>query len=486
MTRTRPRVVPSSRPRRRRSRTWLRFAAGFGVSVLVGACGAAGLVHWGSAQIDRTMVAGLTSAVAAADPVAATQARPELLNVLVVGNDSRDGLTAEQIRQFGTGDFEGTRTDTVMLLQLELNGQGRGAVLSFPRDLLVTRCDGTRGRINAAYGIGVARDGDGPSCLVETVADLTGVKINHYVEVSFAGFLEVVDAIGGVGLYLDEPLSDQKAHIDLPAGCVQLRGRDALGFVRARQLDNDFGRIARQQRFLKETVREATELGVVTNPARLVRLVDAATGALSTDDTLGPERMRAIATGMRSLTAEGLSVHTVPSDASLTGGSWYVVEQRREARALYRKFRDGSIVRTAPKPSERPTVPAKPAVTVLNAGQETAAADAAARLVEAAGFAVSDVADAQLAGLERTRILHPPQLAEAAAELAKFFPGAEIVEGVDTLPLTVKVGDDADAEQLARRAGKLDPESRGGDAQKPRAAPSEPAYRGARMTDVDC
>lgn len=485
MTRTRSRV-PSPRPARRRGRAWLRFGAGFVAAVLVGACGAAGLVHWGSGKIDRTLVAGLTSAITAAEPVAAVEQRPRLLNVLVVGNDSRDGLTPEQIREFGTGDFDGTRTDTIMLLQLELNGQGRGAVLSFPRDLLVTRCDGSRGRINAAYGIGAERDGDGPSCLVETVTDATGVDINHYVEVSFAGFLEVVDAIGGVGLYLDEPLRDEKAHIDLPAGCVQLQGRDALGFVRARHIDNDFGRIARQQRFIKETVREATDIGVVTNPARLLRVINAATGALHTDDTLGPQQMRAIAMGMRKLTAEGLSVHTVPGEAALTGGSWYVVEHRRQARALYAKFRDGSIVRAAPAPSERPTVAAQPAVTVLNAADGTGTAAAAAQLVEAAGFPITEVGNAELGGLDRTRILHPPQLADAAAELAQLFPGADVVEGVETLALTVKVGTDVDAEELGRRTAGTQPASPRRSAKK-RAAPApEPAYRGARMTDVDC
>ena len=460
--------------------------AGFVVSVLVGACGAAGLVHWGSGKIDRTLVTGLTSAVAAAEPVAAADRQPRLLNVLVVGNDSRDGLTPEQIRSFGTGDFEGTRTDTIMLLQLELDGQGRGAVLSFPRDLLVTRCDGTEGRINAAYGIGEARDGDGPSCLVDTVTEVTGVTINHYVEVSFAGFLEVVDAIGGVGLYLDKPLADRKAHIDLPAGCVQLRGRNALGFVRARHVDNDFGRIARQQRFLKETVREATEIGVVSNPARLLRVINAATGALRTDDTLGPQQMRVVATGLRKLTAEGLTVHTVPGESQLAGGGWYVVAHKRKARALYETFADGSVVKSAPKPERRRTVAAKPAVTVLNGGQEAGAAAAAAALVEAAGYPITQVDTAAVGTAERTRILHPPQLADAATTLAELFPGAEVVEGVDSLPLTVKVGNNTRAETLVAQAEKLDSPSSRRHSEKPTAAPSEPAYRGARMTDVDC
>src|SRR5688500_13157584 len=320
-----PRPARPLRPRRRRVLTLL---AGFLAAVLLGVGVAAGAVHWGLASIDKTTVAGLVSGDAQAAEAPSDAPAPRLLNVLVVGNDSREGMTAEERRSFGTGAFEGTRSDTIMLLQLEVGGDGRGAVLSFPRDLLVTRCDGSRGRINAAYTIGEERDGDGPSCVVDTVTDLTGIDINHYVEVSFAGFLRVVDALGGVGLYLDEPLYDEKAHLDVPAGCVRLQGVSALGFVRARHLDNDFGRIARQQRFLKETVREATDLGVLANPTKLYRIVDAAADAVQTDDALGLPEMREIAEGMRSLTANGLEVYTVPSTPTLSSGGAYVVEDR--------------------------------------------------------------------------------------------------------------------------------------------------------------
>ena len=482
MNRTRPRVraVPA-----RRRRLLPRLVALFVVSVLIGACGAAGLVHWGVAKIDRTVVTGLTRRAAAAEPAVSATPEPRLLNVLLVGNDSREGLSREQIREFGTGQAEGNRTDTIMLVQLELDGSGRGAVLSFPRDLLVTRCDGSRGRINAAYGIGLAREGDGPSCVVSTVSDLTGVDVNHYVEVSFAGFLNVVDALGGVGLYLDEPLADPKAHIDLPAGCVTLRGPDALGFVRARYVDSDFGRIARQQRFIKETVREATEVGVLTNPTKLMRVLDAAAAAVSTDDTLGIDEMRTIATGMQRLTAEGLTVHTVPGEAALSGGSWYVVPNERKAKRLYASFADGSVLDTPPAREER-AAPALPAVTVLNATARAGLAEAGEALVTAGGFPVAEVGNATIGGLERTRILHPPQLKSAADKLATLFPDADVIQGMDGLPLTVKLGADARSSDLQDRAAELDRQSPDHDAKKRRAAPAKPTYRGARMTDVDC
>ena len=470
-------------PRRRRSPLWLRLVAGFVTAVMLGVGAAAGLMHWGLAKIDRSVVTGLTSNFAEA---AEFDEGPELLNVLLVGSDSREGLSAEEIRTFGTGRSEGNRTDTLMLVQLEVGGEGRGAILSFPRDLVVTRCDGTEGRINAAYGIGLERNGDGPSCLVETVSSATGLEIHHYVEVSFAGFLKVVDAIGGVGLYLDEPLSDEKAHIDLPAGCVELRGPDALGFVRARHVDNDFGRIARQQRFIKETVREATEVGVLANPARLYSVVDAAASAVHTDDGLDLAGMRRIAEGMRRLTAGGLQVHTVPSEASFINGVWYVIEHPRKARALYRSFRDGTVLQDAPPVEE--TTPALPSVTVLNASGTPGLAATAGELLEAKGFGLQEVGNAEETDLERTRILHPPELEEAAAQLAEVFPDADVIPGVSGLPLTVKLGADLRPADLAN--GAKPPPSAGSESPGPQeseaAQATEPAYLGAEMTDVDC
>jgi LCP family protein required for cell wall assembly len=481
----------SAPPSGRRRRLWLRLLGGFVVAVLLGLGGAAGAVHWGLAKIDRTLVAGLVGAEAQAAAPDAQEPQTRLLNVLVVGNDRREGLTREQIREFGTGQAEGNRTDSLMLLQLELDGEGRGAVLSFPRDLLVERCDGSHGRINAAYQVGIERDGDGPSCVVETVAEHTGVDIHHYLEVSFAGFVKVVDALGGVGLYLDEPMYDAKAHLDLPAGCVRLEGAQALGFVRARHLDNDFGRIARQQRFIKETLREATQLGVLANPPQLLRIIDAAASSVQTDDRLGLAEMREIALGMRRLTAQGLAVHTVPGEAQLSAGTWYVREDEMAARQLFASFADGSVLRDGPPVTERPTVKAKPTVDVLNASDEAGLAAAAAEYLESEGFTIGEVGNAELGGLETTRILYGPELAEQAAELIELFGDADVIEGVSGLPLTLKLGADASVAQLRELIPEPSPSAEPVDDVIARrfASPTpspQPTYRGAEMTDVDC
>jgi LCP family protein required for cell wall assembly len=194
------------------------------VAVLVAAPAGAALAVYATTQLQRETIHGLGTA---------TGGR---MNVLVVGSDSREGLTDEELQRLGTEPVEGRRTDTIFLLSLQ---GGRAAMLSFPRDLYATHCDGRQGRINAAYNTG------GPSCLVETVQLMTGIPVTHYLEVNFLGFMRVVDAVDGVTVWLDRPMVDRLAGVDLPAGCVRLDGAGALGFVRSRHVHDAIGRVAR-------------------------------------------------------------------------------------------------------------------------------------------------------------------------------------------------------------------------------------------------
>ncbi len=168
----------------------------------------------GSNSIERVQVEGLT-------PAAGTT------NILVVGSDSRADLTPEQRNELTTGgDFGDERTDTILLL---VTDGSRVGILSFPRDLYVERCDGTAQRINTAVQVG------GLSCLARTITATSGIGIDHTVRVSFGGFVEVVEAVGGVEVCLEQAIDDRDAGIDLPAGCQVLQGADALGYVRVRR-----------------------------------------------------------------------------------------------------------------------------------------------------------------------------------------------------------------------------------------------------------
>ena len=277
--------------------------------------------------LQREPVTGLASAPSVGQP----------LHVLITGSDSRAGLSQEERIALTTGSAGGERADTIILLTID---GGRAGMLSFPRDLSVERCDGTVGRINAALAIG------GPSCLVETVHRLTGIRAHHHVAVTFGGFRDVVDAVGGVELCLDRPIRDRSAGIDLPAGCQVLDGADALGFVRVRKIDDDFARIARQQQFLRALAGELTDPTLLVRPWRLVPAVVGASRAVTVDEELGPVGLARLARGMRAVAAGDVVTATVPADGfTSSAGAALLRVRTAEAAPLFAGFADASALR---------------------------------------------------------------------------------------------------------------------------------------------
>ncbi len=179
-------------------------------------------------------------------------------NVLLVGSDSREGLTAEQRQDLGTGaDEGGARTDTIMVLH---TGSGESTLLSIPRDSYVEIPGEGMNKINAAFSIG------GADLLAETVEHNTGLRIDGYMEIGFGGFAQVVDAVGGVRICVKNDMQDEKAHLDIKKGCQVLDGPTALGYVRARYSDpkGDLGRAERQRQFL------GALMGKLVSPANML------------------------------------------------------------------------------------------------------------------------------------------------------------------------------------------------------------------------
>lgn len=451
------------------------FFVALGVVAIVSAVA---LLWYSERSLTRTDIPGLRSSDegAAADAEGMT----EVLNVLLVGGDSREGLSDEQLEALGTDRVDGGRTDTVMLLQLDPHRE-QAVLLSFPRDLLVTRCDGSRGRINAAYSIGEDRDVGGGACLVETVSEFTDIPIDHYVEVNFAGFIDVVDVLGGVSLYLEEPLRDRHAGLDLDAGCHQLSGTEALSFVRARHIDNDIGRMARQQRFIREVMQEVTSAGTLLNVPRLFSLVNAAGRAVQTDRDLSLGDMRRIAFSLRNLTAEQLDTRTVPSHARTINGAYYAVADEEEAEALFEAFRDGELVPPdlGRQPTQDVAVDDVPPLLVLNGVGTDGLAAAAAELLEERGFGVLDTANAEDFDVDTTEVVYPPQRKEEAELVAAVFPDAELVAGDDDEDLTVVLGATFDPDDV--EAKPASPES-----PEPTAEPDEPSFQGAAPSRRRC
>src|SRR6266508_1814749 len=180
----------------------------------------------------------------------------------LVGYRYADRLVGKGKRRLGkiqTRQVDGRRTDTIIVLHIS-PGREKAVMVSIPRDL---RADvgGQTNRINAAFSLG------GPDLLVKTVQEVTGLPIQHYAEIDFAGFLKVVDAVGGVRLCnrTDRTLDDRFANLHMPPGCQQMNCIQALAFVRARHIDSDFGRIGRQQEFLRAVMDKVASKGNLVN-----------------------------------------------------------------------------------------------------------------------------------------------------------------------------------------------------------------------------
>ena len=275
------------------------------------------------------------------DDEPAVEPLDEVTNVLLVGIDGRQRLDEETAQQHGRADGDISRADTIMIAQLNPEREDV-QLLSVPRDLRVELCNGGVEKLNAAFATGqLLERTSGPECLVDTVASVTGVRIDHYAQVDFAGFIDVVDELGGVTIDLDEPIQDDHAKVDFPAGEVRMDGSDALGFVRVRRIDNDFGRMERQQQFLSAMVDEVASVGMLADPARLLRTFRATQDAVEADEDLTYDQLRRMAMAFRSGDSDALHTATVPGEITTIDGVSYVVMDEEEVEPLFRAMRQG-------------------------------------------------------------------------------------------------------------------------------------------------
>jgi len=242
--------------------------------LLLGVCVVTGVAVWGERALHR--IPALTD----------YDGRPAAgsgTNWLLVGSDSREGLTEEQQSDLSTGgDLGSGRTDTILLVHVPALGSGTSATMvSIPRDSYVEIPGYGSDKVNAAFSEG------GAALLVQTVEQATGLRVDHYAEIGFGGFAGVVDALGGVTMCPAEPITDPLAGIDLLAGCQTLDGRNALGYVRSRATARaDLDRMANQRQFVSAMLHRAGSPAVWANPWRWYAVPRAAVAALAvnTDD----------------------------------------------------------------------------------------------------------------------------------------------------------------------------------------------------------
>ncbi|MEU1265879.1 LCP family protein [Streptomyces cellulosae] len=302
---------------RRRRRRWV-WGVGLGVSLTLVGAAAAGWAVYMKLEGNITPDDATAAELARLEKDRPTALVKDALNILLIGSDSRAG--AENGRY---GHDPGTeRSDTVILLHLSA-GRRSATAVSIPRDLMVDvpdcrRRDGSRSapmftQFNAAFEVG------GPACTIRTVEKLTDVRVDHHVVVDFEGFKDMVDAVDGVEVCLNEPIDDKDAHLRLPAGRVTLDGEQALGYVRARKTlgdGSDTGRIERQQRFLGALVNKVRSNEILLNPVKLYPVLDAATSSLTTDPELASLRgLYELVRGLRDIPTKGVQFLTVPRES---------------------------------------------------------------------------------------------------------------------------------------------------------------------------
>ncbi len=326
------------------------------------------------------------------------------LNVLLVGSDTRAGEgNAKYGQQLArTADAGGKRTDTIILLHISPN-RDKAQLLSFPRDSMVQipKCKNEatkqemparRDMINSAYNAG------GIACTISTIETLTGIRINHFVEVDFSGFKNIVDALGGIEICLKSGVNDKKAKLVLPPGKSLLNGEKALGYVRLRNYGDgsDIQRIKRQQIFLSKVIAKATSNDLLTDPGKLRNFISAAAGSVTMDPDLAndTERLIEIALSAKELTANGVKLTTIPWIPDPENPKARVVWKEPDATKLFTSIKtDTEVATPAPSASAgtKPKVTVKPEqvrVQVLNGTKAVGKAKEVADQLAEQGFNV--------------------------------------------------------------------------------------------------
>ncbi|MFD7923634.1 LCP family protein [Streptomyces sp. NPDC059740] len=327
-----------------------------GLSALVLAAGGTG----------HAVVAGVSDQIARVDAFQGMSDRPPAddrarsgMTILLVGTDGRGRLSRRDRRAYHLGGEPCHCTDTIMLVRLS-PGRDHVSVVSLPRDSYAQvpehtdPATGKRHRahplkLNAAYAEG------GPSLTVRTVEHMTGVHIDHYLEVDFQSFMRTVDAVGGVRICTDRAMKDSYTGLDLPAGMHELTGGQALQYVRSRHVDGaaDLSRMRRQQRFMAALIRKVTSSGVLTDPTRLRDVTGSLLGSVRADKGFGTDDMLDLGRAMHGFqpgSSEFASVPVADVNYRVPYVGLTVKWDEERARALFQAVREDRplVPRTGP------------------------------------------------------------------------------------------------------------------------------------------
>ncbi|MET8864481.1 LCP family protein [Nonomuraea sp. NPDC004580] len=396
-------VPPSGHRTPRRRRHWLRWVITISVVVVL-------LVVGVAVGVFARLTGNVKHTDLTADDLGATRP-PKVagtaMNLLVVGSDQRNGKNAKY------GRVAGERTDTIMLVHVS-SRRDNAMVISFPRDSLVQlpACRATGafpgqqahlGMINESFNSG------GIGCTWKTIESLTGIHIDHFVKVDFTGFKGIVNAVGGVEVCLPEPVDDKKALLHLPAGRQSLNGEQALGYVRARYSlgdGSDIGRIQRQQMFIASMVKKVLSGETLTDPARLLAILDAATQAVTTDRGLTLGVMKDLATSLQGIDVGKIRFITTPWHYSLTqpGRVEWVQPQARTLFQIVAK--DESV--EGVKGGQEKVARSKIQIELRNGTWRTGLATEVAAALEQRGYHIAKIGDTARKPQKQTTVFYGP------------------------------------------------------------------------------
>ncbi|TYB46582.1 LCP family protein [Actinomadura chibensis] len=408
---------------RRRSRRVLRWTAlGAAVVLLAGGAGAAWLYHDLMGGIEKKNVD---------DQLGADRPKKlnKSLNILLIGSDTREGDNA---RYGAAAGMSGARSDTAIILHLSPN-RDQAVGISFPRDSMVKipQCRKEKGgTVPAQFGmLNAAFAYAGPTCTWKTLESLTGIHIDHFVQVDFSGFKRMVDALGGVQICVDKPVNDPRAELYLKAGKQTVKGEQALGYVRARySLGNgsDLERIERQQKFMAAVVDKATSGSVLSDPAKTYKFLKAATKSVTTDDDLDLSAMRKLADGLKGMSAGQVRFVTVPVERYAPDPN-RVQWNQELAKPLFEAVKhDNDLPAEPAKPvqaKQAPPAPGKVNVTVVDAGGPDPLVRRVVRQLRQRGFKVAKKVE-QGAAAPESRIVYGAAAEAQASALARDVPDA--------------------------------------------------------------
>ncbi|WP_457785863.1 LCP family protein [[Kitasatospora] papulosa] len=424
---------PAGRNGRRKPppRWGMRIVTGLSVLVL----GAGGIGH--------AVVSGLETGIDRVDPFKDMKNRPaggHGMNFLLVGTDGRDKISPADRKKYRLGGAPCHCTDTLMLVHVSADKQ-RASVVSLPRDSyaeLPEHTDGTTGKkhsahpvkLNAAYAEG------GPHLTVRTVEQMTGVKIDHYLEVDFTSFMKTVDTLGGVEICTAKPLKDAYTGLDLTAGTHKLDGGQALQYVRSRHLDGaaDLGRMQRQQRFMAALIKQTTSSGVLMNPVKFQDVASSMLESVRADKGFGTEQMLELGKAMRGFTPSSSEFASVPLEEEgfqVKGIGSTVKWDAEKSKRMFRALReDRPLAPHVPKQPRATLVDVAPEqirVQVYNGTSKDGLGQDVDEGLRSTGFRTTR---APLGGgtgeLERTLVSYDPRWDRSAKSLAAALPGCEL------------------------------------------------------------